>query len=553
MKKLAISTLVAVTCTTSAQAQIMPTQPYLMAFHACDRQVCLNPSNHRVYLAESSDGVAWTMVPGWVDFSGSVPDVIQRGRTLYIYVPGRVARYNLDTGVSDVVFAQVSGLPSGVPSDWVDPSVFIDSDGRLVLFMLYAPFGSGDPAGCGGAPSCTKHILSATEVPGSNGRQFVVDPGDRATIALSGTSTASDPDIFFDGTQYVLYISRGPSTSVWTSPTLRGTYTQSMTLPNGLLSNNTGGVPAGYFDPSTMQYWTYAHVGQAGVSVIRRAVHSGLSEQLGEASWTTVMTGPSIGFSSTTSVESPSFTLLTPPEADLSVTKSASPDPVVTGSNLTYVLAVSNGGPDRAIDVNVTDQLPPETAFVSCDAAGGVCGGVDNSRTAAFSRIGSGGTRTVSLVTNVACSVPDDSRINNTANVSAATLDPNTLNNLKMVTTIASNPAPTITDATVDRPTLWPPNHRLQDVRVDYTVSDNCPVPPDACSLSVSSNEPDDGLGDGDVAPDSEIVDAHKVRLRAERAGTGSGRIYSIAVTCTDSGGASSTQIIPVSVPHSLR
>jgi hypothetical protein len=60
-----------------------------------------------------------------------------------------------------------------------------------------------------------------------------------------------------------------------------------------------------------MQYWTYAHVGQAGVSVIRRAVHGNLSQQIGAESWTTVMSGPSMGFSAATSVESPSFTLLT--------------------------------------------------------------------------------------------------------------------------------------------------------------------------------------------------------------------------------------------------
>jgi hypothetical protein len=209
---------------------------------------------------------------------------------------------------------QISGLPSNVSTDWADPSLWVDEEGRLVLFILYAPFGQGDPARCSpGVASCTKQILSATEVPGSNGTQFVVDPGDRATVTLSGSrppSTASDPDVFFDGTQYVLYISHGPSTSVWTSPTLRGTYTQSTMLPNGLLSNNTGGVPAGYFEPSTMQYWTYAHVSQAGVSVIRRAIHSGLSQQLGATSWTTVMSGSGMGFSSATSVESPSFALL---------------------------------------------------------------------------------------------------------------------------------------------------------------------------------------------------------------------------------------------------
>ena len=136
--------------------------------------------------------------------------------------------------------------------------------------------------------------------------------------------------------------------------------------------------------------------------------------------------------------------------------------------------------------------------------------------------------------------------------MSATTADPNTLNNLAYETTTALTPVPAITNAAVDKPELFPPNHKLEDVRVDYRVSDNCPIPPDACALSVSSNEPVNGLDNGDSAPDWEIVDAHKVRLRAERAGTGSGRRYQIAITCTDSGGASSERTVDVSVPRSI-
>lgn len=301
----------------TATAQIAPTKRYLMAFHGCEGTLCSSPTNHRVYLAESNDGASWTMVPGWTSFAGSVPDVIQRGRTLYIFTASQeVARYNLDTGASDRVRMTVSGLPSGVSSDWVDPSLYIDEQGRLVLFLLYAPFGGGDPARCAtGIASCTKQFMSATEVTGSNGGQFAVDPGTRATITVTSTalpSSASDPDIFFGGTQYVMYISHGSSISVWTSSSLRGTFTQSTTLPGGLLADGTGGVPAGHFDGATSQYWTYAHVtqGNPATSVTRRAVHSGFSQQLTASSWTTVVTGSGIGLGSSTSVESPSFTVL---------------------------------------------------------------------------------------------------------------------------------------------------------------------------------------------------------------------------------------------------
>jgi len=98
---------------------------------------------------------------------------------------------------------------------------------------------------------------------------------------------------------------------------------------------------------------------------------------------------------------------------------------------------------------------------------------------------------------------------------------------------------------------LWPPNHKLVDVTINYGVSDDCDLPAAInCSLSVSSNEPVAGTGDGDTAPDWIVVDAHTVRLRAERAGKGSGRIYTITITCTDSSGQSSTQRVTVGVPH---
>src|SRR5438045_1809106 len=56
--------------------------------------------------------------------------------------------------------------------------------------------------------------------------------------------------------------------------------------------------------------------------------------------------------------------------ADLSITKSDSPDPVLAGNNLTYTIAVTNGGPSVARGVQVTDPVPANTSFVSADSGG---------------------------------------------------------------------------------------------------------------------------------------------------------------------------------------
>jgi photosystem II stability/assembly factor-like uncharacterized protein len=105
---------------------------------------------------------------------------------------------------------------------------------------------------------------------------------------------------------------------------------------------------------------------------------------------------------------------------------------------------------------------------------------------------------------------------------------------------------PVVSAATVDKPSLWPPLHQMIPVTVNYTATDNCSV---TCTLSVTSNEPIDGLGDGDTAPDWVIVDSHHVQLRSERSGKGNGRIYTITVTCADPAGNTVTRTVTVRVP----
>jgi hypothetical protein len=87
------------------------------------------------------------------------------------------------------------------------------------------------------------------------------------------------------------------------------------------------------------------------------------------------------------------------------------------------------------------------------------------------------------------------------------------------------------------------------DVLVDYEIVDNCG--PVACALSVSSNEPPNGRGDGNTSADWQVLDDHHVRLRAERSGPGSGRIYTITTSCSDTAGGSSSKSVLVTVPKS--
>jgi hypothetical protein len=112
---------------------------------------------------------------------------------------------------------------------------------------------------------------------------------------------------------------------------------------------------------------------------------------------------------------------------------------------------------------------------------------------------------------------------------------------------------PTIQSVSAIPNLLWPPLHQMISVNVNVVSSDICdPVP--ACKIaSVSSNEPVNGLGDGDMAPDWEITGDQTLNLRAERSGMGSGRIYTITVACIDTSGNSTSRATTVSVPRDLR
>jgi len=110
---------------------------------------------------------------------------------------------------------------------------------------------------------------------------------------------------------------------------------------------------------------------------------------------------------------------------------------------------------------------------------------------------------------------------------------------------------PVIANAAADKPVLWPPNHKLVPVTLNYDVSDNCDAAQAiSCSVIVRSNEPANAPGSGNTSPDWSVIDAHHVQLRAERSGTGIGRTYTNTITCTDTSGNSSSQTVLVTVPH---
>jgi uncharacterized repeat protein (TIGR01451 family) len=125
--------------------------------------------------------------------------------------------------------------------------------------------------------------------------------------------------------------------------------------------------------------------------------------------------------------------------ADLSVTKTDSPDPVAAGTNLTYNMTITNHGPSTAVNVQVSDLLSPALTIISVTASGGgSCNaGIPGSvpTVCAFASLTNGAVRTMTIVARVASSVPEGTVLSNNAEVTSDTADNNNLNNLATTTT----------------------------------------------------------------------------------------------------------------------
>ncbi|HEY0863118.1 MAG TPA: HYR domain-containing protein [Lacunisphaera sp.] len=115
---------------------------------------------------------------------------------------------------------------------------------------------------------------------------------------------------------------------------------------------------------------------------------------------------------------------------------------------------------------------------------------------------------------------------------------------------VTDTTAPSIVRVVPSQATLWSPNHRMEPISISVEASDAVGMT-GLRIISVASNEPDDGLGDGDMAGDSQITGDLTVNLRAERSGKGTGRIYTIVVEARDAAGNVGTSFCTVAVPKS--
>ena len=109
--------------------------------------------------------------------------------------------------------------------------------------------------------------------------------------------------------------------------------------------------------------------------------------------------------------------------------------------------------------------------------------------------------------------------------------------------TVVNKQPPTISSLSASPNVIWPPNNKLVPVTLSVSATDNCTPNPVCKITTITSNEP---ISSGDT----QITGNLTANLRAQRLGSGTGRIYTLTVQCSDGSGNSSSAPVTVEVPH---
>ncbi|MFZ0320033.1 MAG: C25 family cysteine peptidase [Candidatus Sulfotelmatobacter sp.] len=177
--------------------------------------------------------------------------------------------------------------------------------------------------------------------------------------------------------------------------------------------------------------------------------------------------------------------------ADLSVTNSSSPVPVIAGNNITYAQVVTNAGPSTAIAATFTESTPANTTFVqltpiptgwSCTLPASGSAGTITCTNPSFAT----GAASFPVVVKVTAGTLAGTAISDTATISSSTSDPNSTNN----TATASDVVATATQADLITTNTASPTSVAAGSNVVYTQSVTNNGPAAATSVTFTQTTP---------------------------------------------------------------
>lgn len=140
------------------------------------------------------------------------------------------------------------------------------------------------------------------------------------------------------------------------------------------------------------------------------------------------------------------------PRADVTVSKSANPDPVSAGQNLTYVVTATNvaNNLSAADNVTITDTLPLNVTFISASPSAGTCGTTPGANTVTtvgsrtvtcnLGTINNGAQRTVTIVVRPNTGTRGTT-LTNSVSVTTSTVETDGSNNAATALATVNNPS----------------------------------------------------------------------------------------------------------------
>jgi len=238
----------------------------------------------------------------------------------------------------------------------------------------------------------------------------------------SSQPAAATPDFSVAGSPSLQTVAPGNGTSYNVTVTPSGGFT-------GLVSLNVSGLPAGAnasFNP--------ASVNLTDTSAESSILSVTTSSNTPVGTFPLTITATSGMLQHTTNV---SLRVLSSTSADVSISKTASPNPGIVGTLLTYRLIVSNSGPASATNIGVTDNLPGAVTFGSASTTQGSCSG-NGPVVCNIGTLANGANAVITITVTPTAS----GQITNNASVTATEADPDASNNIASLVTVIDNPPP---------------------------------------------------------------------------------------------------------------
>ena len=336
---------------------------------------------------------------------------------------------------------------------WSSCSTFLNADGTTTLTCALSSLAAGASAGTititETAPSGpagtvllgTANVVSAVTDPnyGNNHATASTVIATAGQVDLGVTSTDSpDPITPGNNITYTQAITNNGPTAITASGTTTVTFTDVIPTNTTLAAVFTA--PTG---------WTCNSIAVGGTGTLTCTLNSGQTLAVGAVvnfplvvkvsngttPGTTITNSPSIASSvsdpnSANNTVTVTTLVASPTQADVSIVKTASPEPVNQGTNLAYTLTVKNGGPAIAQNVVVTDVIPAQVSYASSFATVGSCVYASATTTVTCS-LGSLSVGSTAIVTinATAATFSSSSLSTNTASVTTSTSDPNSSNN----------------------------------------------------------------------------------------------------------------------------